>query len=131
MHLALSLLGEFQITPETDLGYDKVRALLAYLALNAGQPCARETLATLLWGEQAPSAARHSLSQALHKLRDALASSELFHVNRATIQFDPPPDFFLDARAFNDLLAQNAQHKHGTVRRVSRAFGTRGRIVSR
>lgn len=52
-HLQLSLLGTFQATVGeqrvTAFPTDKVRALLAFLAVEAGMPHRRETLAMLLW----------------------------------------------------------------------------------
>jgi len=53
----------------------KSRALLAYLALNAGRQHDRSQLASLLWGEQSESRARHSLTQALSILSHALRDS--------------------------------------------------------
>ena len=53
----------------------KSRALLAYLALNAGRQHDRSQLAFLLWGEQSESRARHSLTQALSTLTHALRDS--------------------------------------------------------
>ena len=55
-HLSLKLLGAFQAAidgqPVDDFISDKVRALLAYLAVEAGKPHRRESLAALLWAEQ-------------------------------------------------------------------------------
>jgi hypothetical protein len=54
--LAISLLGPFQVArdgePATGFQSATARALLAYLALHAGVPCPRETLAGLLWPER-------------------------------------------------------------------------------
>jgi len=51
--LSLSLIGPFHITLDdmvlTHFGTDKVRALLAYLAVEAGVPHRREFLADFLW----------------------------------------------------------------------------------
>ena len=51
--LHLTLLGAFQATldggPVRAFGYDKVRALLAYLATESERPQRRERLAGLLW----------------------------------------------------------------------------------
>ena len=49
----------------------KDRLLLAYLALSAGQPQARDRLAGLLWGDRAETQARDSLKQALAGIRQA------------------------------------------------------------
>ena len=49
--------------PVTGFESDKVRALLAYLAVESDRPHRRETLAGLLWPEQPENAARLSLRQ--------------------------------------------------------------------
>ena len=63
--LAIRLLGSFQVTldsqPVTGFAYDKVRALLAYLAVEADHFHRRETLATLFWPDHPPKLARQSL----------------------------------------------------------------------
>ena len=59
--LFISLLGSFQVTldgtPVTALESDKVRALLAYLAVEADRPHRRDRLTGLLWPEQPDRAA--------------------------------------------------------------------------
>ena len=74
-HLRLSLLGTFRVTldsaPITSFGYDKVRALLALLVVEAERPHQWETLAGLLWPNQPERSARLNLSQALSRLRRA------------------------------------------------------------
>lgn len=47
----------------------KARALLAYLALQAGRPVSREKLATLLWEDKSDAQSRASLRQALAAIR--------------------------------------------------------------
>ncbi|PKO20769.1 MAG: hypothetical protein CVU38_18325 [Chloroflexi bacterium HGW-Chloroflexi-1] len=53
VRLSLSLLGPFQVMldgePATGFESNKVKALLAYLAVEADRPHPRETLAGLLW----------------------------------------------------------------------------------
>ena len=73
---ALSLLGPVQATLDGQLinhfAYDKVRALLVYLAVESGAAHARDALAGLLWPELPNAAARTNLRQALTTLRQAL-----------------------------------------------------------
>src|SRR5260221_6863693 len=75
-HLSLALLGSLQIrldgAPVTGFESDKVRALLAYLALEAERPHRRAALAGLLWPERPERAAHLSLNQALANLRHAI-----------------------------------------------------------
>ena len=74
--LTISLFGSFQVTLDgaslTSFESDKVRALLAYLVVEAGQAHRRENLTLLLWPEHPEERARHSLSQALYNLRSVL-----------------------------------------------------------
>jgi DNA-binding SARP family transcriptional activator len=69
----LKLLGPFEARDESHrpvtLPSRKVRALLAFLALHPDRRFTRAYLATLLWGEDNPDNARHSLRQALTALR--------------------------------------------------------------
>ena len=55
-----------------DLPNKKLACLLTYLACTAPVPQSRETLATLLWGSQSETRARHNLRQALFRLRRTL-----------------------------------------------------------
>ena len=70
MHrLSIRLLGSFQVMRDgkTAVGFDsdKVRALLAYLVVEAACPHRREVLAGLLWPEWPDRSARTSLRRAL------------------------------------------------------------------
>ncbi len=71
--LSLSTLGELHVTldgvPISPFESDKIRALLAYLAAEAGSSHQREILIGLLWPDHSKQDARHDLSQALLKLR--------------------------------------------------------------
>ncbi|HEX5506272.1 MAG TPA: BTAD domain-containing putative transcriptional regulator, partial [Thermomicrobiales bacterium] len=123
--LALALLGPFEATlagtPVAGFGYDKVEALLAYLAVEADRPHRREALAGLLWPEQEERAARHSLSQALSTLRRALGDRPAgaggegvapLLLARDTVQFTLAGDDWLDVAAFIALLDDCARHPH-------------------
>jgi predicted ATPase len=73
--LTLSLLGGFHA--RLDLGPPmalpaKAQALLAYLALSAGQAQPRDKLGTLLWGDTADEQARSNLRHTLFTIRRAL-----------------------------------------------------------
>jgi DNA-binding SARP family transcriptional activator len=71
--LTVSLLGSFQATlderPITGFESNKVRALLAYLAIESDRPHSRDELIGLLWPDQPDAAARANLRQALANLR--------------------------------------------------------------
>jgi DNA-binding SARP family transcriptional activator/predicted ATPase/tetratricopeptide (TPR) repeat protein len=107
--LQIALLGTFQVLldgePATRFEYDKVRALLAYLAVEADVPHRRDSLTALLWPEQAESVARKSLNQALYTLRKALGEPKAPAVpfilaDRNAVQLNPAATVWLDARAF-------------------------------
>jgi predicted ATPase/DNA-binding SARP family transcriptional activator len=109
--LNVSLLGPVQIVLDSDsvvaFPYDKVRALLAYLAAESSRPHRRETLAGLLWPEQDDRAARHSLSQALMEMRRAIhddADAPMLRVTRDTVQFPPRHDVLVDVATFSSLI---------------------------
>ena len=74
--LRLSFLGPFQVTLDgrlvSSFEADKVRALLAYLAVEAGRPTPREALAGLLWPDYPERSAHTNLSNALSSLRSIL-----------------------------------------------------------
>jgi predicted ATPase/DNA-binding SARP family transcriptional activator len=119
-HLALSLFGPLQITLDgralDALESDKVRALLIYLAVEAGRPQRREALAGLLWPELPERAARHNLSQALFNLRRALgdqaADPPFLLISRDAIQLNEAAGCWLEAQAFLGLLAACDAHPH-------------------
>ena len=79
-HLSLSLLGSFQVTlagePVTSFESDKVRALLAYLAVEADRPHRRDSLVGLLWPDWPDRAARNNLRHALANLRKAICDRD-------------------------------------------------------
>jgi len=106
--LSLSLLGPFQITldeePVTGFESDKVRALLAYLAVEADRAHRRDSLAGLLWPDWPDRAARTNLRNALANLRTAIgdryATPPFLLITRETIQFNAASDYWLDVADF-------------------------------
>src|SRR5436305_12623610 len=72
-------LGTFQVTRDDKnvLGFasDKMRALLAYLVVEADRPHHREALAALLWPDDTDIAARRSLRQAIFVVRHTLSGA--------------------------------------------------------
>src|SRR5262245_55823164 len=73
--LQLVLLGGFHASAagqQIDVPGRKERALLAFLAIPAGELRSRDKLAGLLWGDRGDSQARESLKQAIFKLRRSL-----------------------------------------------------------
>lgn len=111
--LSLSLLGSFQVTldgePVTGFESDRVRALLAYLAVEADRPHRRDALAGLLWPGWPNRSALTNLRNALSNLRKAIgdreSASPALLVNRETLQFNPAGDSWVDVQTFRALTA--------------------------
>jgi predicted ATPase/DNA-binding SARP family transcriptional activator len=119
-HLSLALLGPLQTTlagiPLIAFAYDKVRALLIYLAAEADRPHRRDALTGLLWPDLPDATARRNLSQALFNLRQVLgdhsATPPYLQIARESIQFNPHSDHWLDVAVFSQLLASCDTHTH-------------------
>jgi WD40 repeat protein/DNA-binding SARP family transcriptional activator len=130
----LRCLGTFEVSVQAGLvdtfPTDKVRALLAYLALESraetgargARPHRREVLAGLLWPELDDALALANLRLALHRLRQTLdravpqASDALLTITRQTVQLNPAA-LAADAITFQELLARSASHAHADLSR--------------
>lgn len=107
--LELSFLGGFDIrldgSPLATNAYSKMRALLAYLAMEQHAGHHREVLAELLWSDSRPATARGNLRRTLSDLRRMLespAGMPLFAVDSQSIRFIA--DSVVDAGEFNRPL---------------------------
>ncbi len=115
-NLSIHLLGAFQVTLDGErvIGFDsdKVRALLAYLAVEGDRQHRREKLAGLLWPDYPERSARTSLRSALANLRQVIgdegASPSFLNITHQTIQFNPNSDYWLDVTAFTALVEGKA-----------------------
>jgi WD40 repeat protein/DNA-binding SARP family transcriptional activator len=123
--ISLFLFGGFEVTldgiPITAFESNKVRALLAYLAVEAhpeagarwahhgARPHERATLAGLLWPDHPEAAARTNLRHVLRQLRQTLPDSDpaqpLLLTSTRTLQFNPHANHTLDVKRFGELLA--------------------------
>ena len=63
--------------PPADVAWRKNLALLVYLALSPGRTCSRAQITGLLWPETSEQRARHSLNEALRRLRAGLGAARL------------------------------------------------------
>lgn len=129
--LQLSFLGSFHVAlggqPIRTFRSAKVRALLAYLAIEADKPHQREALAGLLWPDEPQEIARQNLRQSLYHLREALNQgpgirsqeseaddqrpvtsdqSPFLLVTRPAVQFNRHSDQWLDVAEFLTRLDQ-------------------------
>lgn len=80
----------------------KSRALLAYLACNAGIPQSRDKLVGLLWAERFEVQARQSLRHALSELRKVLGPTVL-RTDRGVVELDR--EFWSDVSQVETLLS--------------------------
>ncbi len=119
--LTLALLGSFDVTldgnPVTTFESVKVRALLVYLAVEAGRSHARVLLAELLWPDLPAATALTYLRHVLAKLKEAIPDSvpgrpPFLLVTRETIALNPAADYQLDLLSFTTLLKTCASHPH-------------------
>jgi predicted ATPase/DNA-binding SARP family transcriptional activator len=114
------LLGSFQASLDgsliTTFETHKVRALLAYLAVEADRPHTRDELVGLLWPEQPDQAARASLRQALASLRksigDRATEAPFLLTAPDSIQFQLSSDCWIDCVTFSALIAACQLHTH-------------------
>lgn len=105
-YLELMLLGGFDARlnglPVAGIKYNKMRALLAYLALEPEQDHNREMLAELLWSDSDPVTARGNLRRTLSHLRRALelpTGIGLFSADKHSIRF--VPNLYVDVTDFS------------------------------
>ena len=81
--LTISLLGPFQVTQGQQIidtfETAKVRALLAYLAIEGTRPLEQSHLAGLLWPDVLESSARVNLRSALANLRKVIGDTGVAH----------------------------------------------------
>ncbi|HSB66189.1 MAG TPA: BTAD domain-containing putative transcriptional regulator, partial [Anaerolineales bacterium] len=111
-HLLIDLLGPLQVSVAgesiTTMESVKVRALLAYLVVEANHIHSRASLIGLLWPDYPEEFARHNLRQALYNLREILgdqtAENPYLLVTRDTIQFNHASDYSLDIDQFNQCF---------------------------
>jgi predicted ATPase/DNA-binding SARP family transcriptional activator/Tfp pilus assembly protein PilF len=108
--LKLNLLGAFQVLadgqPLTGFVSNKVRALLAYLAVESEQPHSRETLTGLLWPDWPQASAQGNLRYALSNLRKLLRSTgiDILSVTRQSVKFNCTDQVWVDVAVFQKLL---------------------------
>ncbi len=115
--MELRFLGPFHaiLAGEPITGFEsaKVRALLAYLAVESGRPYRREALAELLWPGWPQQSAMSNLRYALADLRknigDREAQPPFLIISRESLQFNRESDAWVDVAEF-EHSALSIQH---------------------
>lgn len=123
--LDLRFFGSVQVAVDgetaVDFDYSKMKALLAYLVVEANSLHRREAVAELLWPGKPDKVARNSLRQALAKLRRAIHDQEakppFLLIARDTIRFNPNSHYQLDVAAFTAVFQAIRQHSHPQLTR--------------
>lgn len=117
-HLAVQLLGTFVTAVDgvtiTRFRSDKIRALLAYLAVESDRPHRREMLANLLWSDWSRRDGLRNLRKSLHRLRQALGedvSETLLLISQQSVQINAA-HLQLDVHQLQKAIADTAQHQH-------------------
>lgn len=136
--LSLSLLGAMEVTldrqPVSGFVYNKARALLVFLAVEADRPHHRDALVSLLWPELPDTAARTNLRQALANLREAIGDASAMPpfliITRDTLQFNPASDYGLDVAEFMALLTACKGHAHRHRERCHSCAARRQQAIS-
>ncbi len=109
--LHLRLLGDFLLSYEneliTSIDLQRMRSLLAYLALHHQAPQARSHLAFLLWPDSTDAQSLGNLRTLVHRLRHILPNADnLLCVERQALQWRPSIPWWLDVIAFEQAVAQ-------------------------
>ena len=102
--LRVSVLGGQQITDDRDGGVQvrssRALALVAYLAVHAGIPHARQRIAGLLWPESGDAQALTNLRRELHHLRQVLGDDGSLLVTARDLCWADVPTCLVDVRVF-------------------------------
>jgi predicted ATPase/DNA-binding SARP family transcriptional activator len=106
-------------------GYEKVKALFAYLIIEDPIPLSRDHLAGLLWPDLPEHKARHSLRQAVLHLRTAIQDDDrqppLILAGRTTIQRNHQTHFNCDVFQFEQYLKPTDEKAGHEIDRFEKA----------
>jgi len=116
----LQLLGAFHISrdqaPLPGFDSERVRALMAYLAVDRSHPHRRTELAALLWPDQTPDIALANLRQTLNRARRGLGvqglSSDVLEITRHTVAIAADAPLRVDIDRFVAEIAATQSHPH-------------------
>ncbi len=122
--LQIKLFGGFHVlngdaTP-IRFATQKVRALLAYLSVEAQTAHSREKLMALFWPEQSQTSANNNLRQTLLRLRTTLPTNTLI-LRDNEIQLNPSADYSLDVNHFLQYVGEST--RRGRIVQSAEATG--------
>jgi DNA-binding SARP family transcriptional activator len=128
--LSLSLLGPFKLAVNgqtvTSLVSEKLRAILAYLAVEAHQEHPRTILAGLVWPElpeqEALAHLRFALSNLRHVIGDRAAAPPFLLITRQSVEFNVASSHWLDVSTFQTLAGHPAHDAPADVARLEQAI---------
>lgn len=117
--LQIHFLGTFQILQNgrslTTFRTNKIRALLAYLAVEADHPHRRDSLAALFWPQMDNRNALTNLRLSLHRLHQTLGDDPpVLHIDRHTVQWHASAAR-IDAAVFAQALTAVTAHDHAPL----------------
>jgi DNA-binding SARP family transcriptional activator len=104
--LHVTLLGEQAITDDETSGRVRVRssrtvALVAFLALHAGSPQARQRIAGLFWPDSTDAQALTNLRRELHNLRQVIGDQPFLEVTPRDLCWRDSETCRVDVRTFD------------------------------
>ncbi len=118
-HLDVRLFGRFSVflneRPINGLDACKLQELLSYLLVHRDASHARETLASLLWGDSSTAQSKKYLRQALWQLQSALESRDeksrrrAFKVEPDWISVNKDAEIWLDLEVFETAFARTRE----------------------
>jgi DNA-binding SARP family transcriptional activator/predicted ATPase len=112
--LTIHTLGRFQVLIDgisiQGFASDKVRLLLAYLAIERGYPQRREHLAAMFWPNASEQEGRANLRWVLSDLRKVLGDRStripFLLVTRQSLELNPSAPIWIDVTTFDAILSQ-------------------------
>ena len=120
MHLNISVLGPLQVwldgKRQNKFEFERVRALLVYLFVEAETQHDRAALASMLWPDSSQKTGLQNLRQTLAALKRVLKEKQqkvpFLLTTSSTIGVNPDSDFSIDIHAFTERINQTEAHPH-------------------
>lgn len=120
MHLKISVLGPMQVWLDENrvnqFEFERVRALLLYIFVEADRQHDRAVLASKLWPDASLKTGLQNLRQTLAALKRALKEKQqatpFLLTTSSTIGVNPESDFSIDLHAFSKLIKEVETHTH-------------------